>query len=222
MTIENKILIGKELTNYKKSLVLTDLQKNVIIGTLMGDASMAYRSGKPVYGIKFEQSIKNIEYINHLYSILEPFCGMIPAIRKIKEKGKFKERESIWFRTYRHDLFKFYFDLFYTIDNNKLKKHIPKKFNQFLNAEVLAYWFMDDGSCSYYKNEAVGIVLHTQGFTYEENIQLSEYLQEVFGFREVRLWKDRVYVTLFVGDFELFKNIVKPYILPCFLYKLGV
>jgi hypothetical protein len=95
----NKTLKGKELNLYKDKLVLTDLQKEVIFGILLGDASMECRLQKPVYAIKVEQTIKKEKYVVHLYNILEPFVGMTPSVRVIKASSSpcvnFKELRSL-------------------------------------------------------------------------------------------------------------------------------
>lgn len=217
--MKDKNLKGKELEKYKETLKLEKSQRYLIIGTLMGDASMSLTYGKPVYSIKFEQKILNKDYINFIYYKLEPFIGMTPKIRLIKSSGKFKERESIWFRTYRHDSFKFYFDLFYKIEEGKLKKKLPENFHRYLNAEVLAYWYMDDGN-----KHSAGFVLNTQNFTYNENKELALILEKVFKFTKVSLWKDKEYYKLYIGaaDRDFFLDLVKPFILPIFLYKLGL
>lgn len=74
-----KKLKGKELVIYKNKLSLTRRQREIIVGTLLGDASMRLRLGKPSLSIKFEQSIHNKEYIDHLYNVFEPLIGMVPA-----------------------------------------------------------------------------------------------------------------------------------------------
>jgi len=125
---EKKSYKGKELELYKQTIKLTEIQREILIGVLLGDASISLLNGKPVYSIKFEQSIANIDYINHLYLIFEPFVGQIP----LEYKNKF-----IWLRTYRHVCFKFYYDIFYYgVDN---VKKVPKNIEKFLTARSLAY-----------------------------------------------------------------------------------
>ncbi len=82
-------LKGKTLLDYKKKLQLNDLQKDILIGTLLGDASMSLSKGKPVYGVKFEQGLKNQAYIDYLYEIFKPYTGSAPSTRFIdKEKSR--------------------------------------------------------------------------------------------------------------------------------------
>ena len=138
-------LRGKALIKYKKSLKLTDLQREVLVGTLLGDASMPWKRDKPTYHIKFEQQIRQREYIQHLYEIFEPFVGTPPKIRNITGATN---RQSIWFRTYSHPTFKFYSDNFYRIVQNRRTKCVPKNIHRMLTPRALAYWFMDDGTLS--------------------------------------------------------------------------
>lgn len=71
MSRECKLLRGKFLEIYKANLVLSKFQREVLIGTLLGDATMPKQKNKTSYNIKFEQSIKNEEYINHLYDLFK-------------------------------------------------------------------------------------------------------------------------------------------------------
>ena len=61
---------GRLLEAYKKTLKLTDLQRDIIIGTLLGDSSIAKQKTKS-YNIKFEQKLENKEYIIHLFLIFK-------------------------------------------------------------------------------------------------------------------------------------------------------
>lgn len=67
----NKIFKGKGLELYKRNLVLSELQREVLIGTLLGDATIPKQKNNTNYNIKFEQSKKNEEYVQHLYMIFK-------------------------------------------------------------------------------------------------------------------------------------------------------
>ena len=86
-------LKGKVLINYKKTLKLTKIQREIIIGTLLGDSSIPQQKSKS-YNIKFDQSIKNKEYIDHLYIIFKNFVGTQLKIRN-KKGGCAFDRKSI-------------------------------------------------------------------------------------------------------------------------------
>ena len=208
---EKKNYKGKELEAYKETLKLTDIQREILIGVLLGDASISLKDGKPVYSVKFEQAIVNKEYIHHLYSIFEPFAGQIPLEYKDK---------SIWFRTYRHVCFKYYYDTFYFGVNNK--KKVPKNIAKLLTARSLAYWYMDDGSMDQVAvDRYVQICLHTQGFDLSDNELLRDALKEKFGIK-ASVHRDKTYYKLYITaeSMLVFVDLVKPYILFCFEYKL--
>lgn len=69
MRYSKKVLRGHALQQYKLSLSLTDVQKDILIGTLLGDASMQAMKGQQESNIKFEQKIGQKEYIDHIYEI---------------------------------------------------------------------------------------------------------------------------------------------------------
>jgi hypothetical protein len=71
---EKKFLRGHALNLYKEALKkkgLTQIQKDILIGTLLGDASMQAMKGNEQSNVKFEQQIKQADYINHLYEELQ-------------------------------------------------------------------------------------------------------------------------------------------------------
>ena len=57
------------LRQYKQTITLNAIQKEVIVGTLLGNASMPLYRGKPKLHVKFEQNIASAYYIHHLYDI---------------------------------------------------------------------------------------------------------------------------------------------------------
>ena len=104
---------NNNLVDYKKKLKLTKLQKQIIIGTLLGDATIVKQKFiNSTYNIKFEQSIQKKEYILHLYNIFKDWVGTELKIRNIKG-GNANDRQSIWFRTFRHISFNYYYKIFY-------------------------------------------------------------------------------------------------------------
>ena len=204
---EKKNYKGKELKLYKQTISLNNIQREILIGVLLGDASISLRNGKPVYSVKFEQSISNKEYINHLYSVFGPFVGQIPLEYKQK---------SIWFRTYRHICFKYYYDIFYCGINDK--KKVPKCIYKLLSPRSLAYWYMGNGSFTAAPNS---IYLHTQGFDLPDQHLLCDVLKNKYDII-CNIHKDKSYYRLYITteSVSLFISLVKPYILSYFEYKL--
>ena len=154
----------------------------------------------------------NKEYVFHLYYIFENWVGMSPKIREIKGGGA-KNRQSIWFRTYRHDIFNFYYKEFYVYGEGK--KRVPKEIVDWITPRVLAYWFMDDGS-----KEQSGYSLATHSFCYNDNLILVDALCKLG--LDVSIHKDRNKFHLYIKakDICKFNDLISIYILDCFLYKL--
>ena len=75
--------------------------------------------------MKFEQKLE--VYIAHLYEIFKDWVGTPPRIRNISGGGA-KNRQSFWFRTYRHDAFTLYKKEFYKTDLSRLTQYkvVPK------------------------------------------------------------------------------------------------
>lgn len=75
---------------------------------------------------------------------------------------------------------------------------------------------MDDGACNGY-----GYLLNTQNFSLSEQETLAEALGHIFKF-EVNIHKDRGNYRLYITakSRDSFTQIVKPFILPSFEYKL--
>nr|YP_004581319.1 putative site-specific DNA endonuclease [Schizomeris leibleinii]AEH05416.1 putative site-specific DNA endonuclease [Schizomeris leibleinii] len=231
MTTENgnlsRNIRGKALEKYKKSLELTDLQKDVLIGCLLGDASMSLRKGKPHYSIKFEQKADRAEYIYHIYDIFLPFVGSPPLL---KFSNKEKTRKAIWFRTYQHDSLIFYYNLFYkqekSSENPKLfdsiVKVVPKNIHKFLTPRAVAYWFMDDGT--YHTDIKSGVktfLFSTQNFTKPDISLLCNALLTSFGIK-TSIHKDKDFWRIYVlsESTEELVSLIKPYLHKDFIYKL--
>lgn len=221
----NRNLRGAALVLYKKGLKLTQEQKDILIGTLLGDSTMRLSAGVPVYAIKFEQGIRYKEYVEHLFGIFQPYCGSSPNIRTIK-KGE--DRQSIYFATYRHDDFIFYYNYFYVITDSASEtgkvtkkgiKIVPKNIHKLLTARAVAYWFMDDGTFS--KSGKKSYYFSTQGFTKPDCQRLCDALKSNFDINS-NVHKDKTFWRIYVNADSSQKliDLISPYLRDCFLYKL--
>ena len=214
--VQSRGLRGADLISYKKSLILNQEQKEVIIGTLLGDSSI--RTSKSNYCIKFEQKFTQADYLTHLYNIFEPFVGTGPKMRVIRNSFHKDYGVSCWFRTYAHIQFKYYENRFYKTDEKgKRRKIVPRNIHQMLTPRALAYWFMDDGSFSFW---GTVYCLNTQGFTLSEQKNLVKALKSNFNLN-FNVIKDRIYYRLALQeqDNNNFKHLIQPYLLPSFQYK---
>lgn len=155
--------------NKKKTIPpLSDKSFQVAFGMLLGDASI-YRVSREA-ALKFEQGQKQRYFLYHLFDIFQSYCFMKePGIRLVD--GHIK---SYWFQTFSHQSFSHLFDILCQKSGNKWKKTIRKGIlTSYLTPRALAYWIMCDGSL---QNDEKSLILHTSGFSLEENNVLSDEL----------------------------------------------
>nr|YP_010721241.1 LAGLIDADG homing endonuclease [Cyathus striatus]YP_010721276.1 LAGLIDADG homing endonuclease [Cyathus jiayuguanensis]WDS46392.1 LAGLIDADG homing endonuclease [Cyathus striatus]WDS46470.1 LAGLIDADG homing endonuclease [Cyathus jiayuguanensis] len=164
------------------NVVLTSIQKDVLVGTLLGDACM--ERDKPTHNsrVRFDQTYPNHEeYLLSLYEIFKDFTGTPPKIQERKpDKRTNKIYKTIAFKSLRYSMLNYYYDLYYKYDeNNKRYKSVPINIKELLNARALASWIMVDGSIESYGSTQ----LHTDKFSFNELKLLQETLSIKFNLR---------------------------------------
>lgn len=217
-----KTLRGSALIEYLKPLQkhgLNQLQKDALVGGLLGDGSLQYNGGQLPY-YKFDQKAASKEYVDLIYSIFDEYVGTPP-----KPRMKTGKIQSYWFRTFRINEFDFYAKQFYTIDPlGNRKSVVPKLIHRWLNPQSLAFWFMDNGS-----RAETGYKLNTHGYLRPDVIRLQKALGRVFRLQSNIHLDNRNLSTGGVIMYSLyipashatqFHNIVEPYMLNFIKYKL--
>jgi hypothetical protein len=131
----------KYSAKYKKDYILTDIQKEALIGIILGDGFI--ERAKPTHNarIRIEQSFpEKSEYLKSLHGLLEPLTAMEPTLLTRKNKKSGNNTQSLYFRTLAMPCLNYYYELFYK-DNVKI---IPINLEELMTARGLAYWIMDD------------------------------------------------------------------------------
>ena len=152
------------------------------------------------------------------------FVGTPPKIWDIRGGGA-QDRKQIRFHTYGHTDFKFYDEIFYLgykYKGRSRKKRVPQNIHELLTPRVLAYWFMDDGSYTSKKNRTYRF--NTQSFPFGDQQRLIEALKMNFDI-DATIQKNHSYTsnyTLYIRSksTERFVDLIRPYINPCFSYKI--
>lgn len=214
-------LIGKVLTEYKKSLELTPEQKDVLIGSILGDGNI--RILKKQAFLTISHSEKQLEYVWWKYKIFQNWVLTKPR-KEIRKYYKNRTRNLTSWRwsTISHPVITDFYNLFYP----KGYKEIPNSIDLLLSSPlVLAIWYMDDGSRKPYGK---GAFLHTQSFSIDNQIRLIRSLKKNFSIdarlSSAGLWQGkrlfRLYIT--AKSFLPFRNLIYPYIIPSLQYKLSL
>jgi LAGLIDADG DNA endonuclease family len=135
-----------KLAIYKKTLSgLTQKQKEISIGLLLGDVSIQTQNKGRTYRLKFEQGYNHKDYIDHLISVFDPWILSRP--RLVIRMNKNKNVVQTWqCQTISHEAFN---ELAVLFLNAHSKKTIKSKIATYFTLS-LAYWFMDDDGVRLY------------------------------------------------------------------------
>jgi len=232
--------IKRKGARYQKRLVeekpLSQEAKNVIIGSLLGDGHI---SGWGDYREKHsETQVGYLEWKASFFPYLinkKSFTARSYFMDKRNEKNK-KKLYTFAFRTTTHSFIQKMEKIFYKEKNNRRIKIIPLNIADYINRQVLAIWFMDDGSTDWgyrngvkkYKNLKPSCKISTQGFSIEDvnlliniinkNWGLNTYLGYRWSKKQLR---EMPIIRMDADSSVKFINIVKPYILSELKYKIN-
>jgi hypothetical protein len=199
-----KLGISRYVTSSINELNLTQEQKEIINGTIMGDAHIN------IYGsMEISHSIKQYSYIYWLHSKMLSIASDIK--KTTKNKYRFRTKSLDYLKTLRNELYP-----------NNIKIVTAELLNK-LTPLSLAVWFQDDA----YLENGSNYVLCTQGFTDEDRDIISGYFKSKFDINtKIKKLHSKRYAKYYyahVFDHEnstKLTKIIKYHILPCFLYKI--
>ncbi len=193
-------------------ILISQEEHDLIIGSLMGDASIRQREKNSCFRVA--HSLKQKEYIQFKKDILNQF--KTSEFKEVKRKIKDRFVHVIDFATKTHPVFNYYRNLFY---QNRRKVITGDILNQ-LTARSLAYWICDDGS---YGTKQGYIILCTNSYNLEEHNLMKEFFKEKFGINPTIGFRDKKYYYLRFKQEDTKKliEIIKPFIPQGMKYKLG-
>lgn len=209
-----------------------------IIDLTLGDGYIGYGSGVKSQDnanphLSFTHSLAQTEYVTFKAEYLRSFGFTVTERTYQIKSGKNIDK---WYHTAyvrRTPVIKTAMKWTY----NKGRKAIDKALLRQLDAQSLAFWYMDDGTTKfarynqkesvryvYETPKATSYVFCTDNFTYAECELFSAYLKEVFGISstltrhssKTNFW--RVYINQ-INSKDLFRELMLPYIIPSMLYK---
>ena len=138
---------------------LTEVQKSVVIGCLLGDGYLRQLKGRRNAFLEINHSFKQKDYVDWKYSVLKNICKSGPKSRK------YSNRVAYRFYTKAHLKLTELLEVFYKDG----KKQVPD-FD--MDPLVLAVWFMDDGSMV----SESDVYLNTQQFSDKDQRKLLKKL----------------------------------------------
>lgn len=204
---------SNEIKRLAGSIKLTDEQREIIVGLLLGDGHLETQNKGRTFRLKVEHAISQKDYVDWLY---QKFQNMVLTEPQIKEQtiGD-KVYQKYWFSTISIGSLRFYSQLFYV----KHKKVVPKIIDKLVTPLSLAVWFMDDGSLKSKYNKAR--VINTQSFDDISLKRLQDMLLKKFHIQTtLRMQPEGKQIYIPSAEAEKFVQVIRPYIIPSMEYKI--
>lgn len=194
-------------------LKLTRRQREIIIGTLLGDGHLETQTAGRTFRLRIMHAASQREYIEWLYRELRTIVAGSLHEKCFTVNGK--HYRSYWFDTVNSSSLRFYAHQFYPCG----KKQVPKLIAHLLTPLALAVWYMDDGSIKSY--ETRGRILNTQGFSRGDTERLIDALHKKFGISS-RLRKQKEGFQIFIPSesYDVLVKLIEPHLITSMKYKL--
>jgi hypothetical protein len=196
----------------------TQEQLDLVYGTLLGDGCLAKQYINGQYCLMIEHELKQEGYCLHKKEILSNFV----LSHRYNKKNMC---ESISFQTIKHPKLTEIRHLLYK--NNK--KVITREYLKHINPKALAYWFMDDGTCSEQTQNpgAYNTYLVTCDYPFEEQVLVVDFLKRKFNLianiRPFKIKGVKYYrLSFFKPEAIKLLTLIQSYIPHCMSYKLAL
>lgn len=196
----------------KSRFNLSDKQKFVLIGTLLGDGSLAKR-GKH-YRLFIKHSANQRELIEWKYNVFKNNIVLMP-LNHFAQEVNGKEYRFIQFVTLTHPVFDEYRKRFYRGSRKIIPLGIDKIFHHPLSLAVL---LMDDGA-----NDTFGVTLQTHSFSKREVKVLSQTIKKNFKIAtSLRKNKGKWIIYFPKKEVKNLYQVIKKYLLSSLEYKFPI
>ncbi len=213
--------LGPKFINRKKTeKPLTTRQKELIYGSLMGDAGRMSPSS-----VKMKQSIKQKEYLLWKFNELQEHV----SLKSLQEESYFDKRYNAKYSHIR----------FYTHANTDVESIIKKFYTnqKTITQDILdqlttfsiAVWFMDDGTTDWNRRSGYNAnpvaSLCTDSFSKEECELICEWFQQKWNVspyvRARSKTENPLYRVIFsTTETPKLFDLIRPYIIPSMMYKI--
>lgn len=194
---------------------LPKVSREMLFGSLFGDAGVYLSSGSRHYHLMICHSPKQKEYMEWKEGFLKPLTTGIKQathFHRIRQKNY----TTLTMRSTNHSYFTRLRKVFYPYG----KKLIRRKLLNKLTPIGLATWFMDDGTTGVNNRNYPQLFISTCSCSQEENQIIKDYFLENLGI-DIKIHGGK-YPRLYFNRPNAIKLIqmIRPYIIPSMEYKL--
>lgn len=195
-----------------KAIELTQFQKEVLLGTLLGDSSLRKDNRKNTC-LVCSHCVAQKQYCEEKANIFSSIGAKITYHKRItpdRRTGKLYECYTLF--TPRNPALNVWYNSFY----KNGKKVIPFDLFDYFTDVSLAFMFMDDG----FRLSSGGLSIATNCFTEEEVKRFRLFLFEKFKL-ETSYHKSNGTIYILKKSVQHFIKLVSPYIYDCVRYKIS-
>lgn len=197
---------------YKSNLTLSDVQREMLVGILLGDACLETQNASRTFRLKVEQGMAHADYVRHLYEMFRGWVLSPPRPKQGQTRGV--TTTNLAFQTVSHHELRLFGELFY----RERRKAVPVGIEQLLTPRALAYWFMDDGSMK--SRTSKGVIFNTHAFRADEIERLISALSRFGLVAHERRQADGTQIYVSGRSYERFVELVNPYVIEAMRYKV--
>jgi hypothetical protein len=202
-----------ELRKQKALLSMSERQKQILDGMLLGDAHLERQRGARRARLKIEHSLRQSAYVGWKYREWRDWVRAPPRTR-VRRNRLGGVSTNIGFSTLSHVELEEFRERFYR-DHRKV---VPVDLE--LTPLSMAVWFMDDGSRK--SSQCRGLYLNTQSFTSEEVQLLQAVMRRDVGVETtVRKQRDGLQIYVPAPSASAMNAYIVNEILPSMRYKLS-
>lgn len=181
---------------------LTQIQREIIIGSLLGDGHLRPHRRGVVF--EFLQTSKRKFYVEWKHKML----GSLATPQIYHQRGVMEYYKLV---TKTHPELEDLYQKFYSDG----RKRVPVEIKKMLTPRCIAVWFMDDGSKS-----KGAVYFNTHGYSVEEQFRLIRALRRFYIIANLNRDKGYHRLRVLKRCNKRFFELVSPYVLKEFAYKL--
>jgi len=196
----------REVRSYPK--VLTSRQRQILVGTLLGDGCLAKHGRFHRLFVKHQISQRKLAEFKR--DAFDDFVTM--RIHEFDQRLGGQRYPCVQFVTRTAAVFSEWHARFY----DGRRKRVPSDIAAMLTPLSMAVWYMDDGGADY-----AGLDLQTHSFEPEETEHLVAALAQRFGIQaRTRANKGRRIIYIPASEVGALRSVVEPHMVPELRYKL--
>lgn len=184
---------------------------------VLGDGSLEFAEASRNARFSVSHNIQNNDYLSWKSGIMQEITSISSYERK---KIRNTHSTNIMIRSKQHPFYSILYNRIYYNGRKSIDPHTLK----LLDWEAIAILLQDDGSHSINpKGKTNNLYLHTNSFSYAENLLLKNAIKEIldieFNVVKHKKWYE---LRLRAKDYNRFTDNCEPYIFESFKYKLPI